>query len=146
MVHYANIRYERCQKLPDRGGGGSFNFTAEGSNPLTLPELSEADMHPPKNRYSCRVRGAGQVKKHSIPPELKNNITSNNFFVQKIYFQVPKTKVSLLEGFQQSSPYQLEQFQHIGSYLPEQVPANDFLFIGTVPPFLPPHTGLWCDT
>ena len=92
LVHYANIRYERCQKLPDRGGGGSFNFTAEGSNPLTLPELSEADMHPPKNRYSCRVRGAGQVKKHSIPPELKNNITSNNFFVQKIYFQVPKTK------------------------------------------------------
>ena len=66
LVHYANIRYERRQKHPDGGGGGSFNFTAEGSNPLTLPELSEADMHPPKNRYSCRVRGVGQGKSKSI--------------------------------------------------------------------------------
>ena len=42
------------------------------------------------------------------------------FFGQRTHFWGQKYKVSLLERFRQISPY-----------LPEQVPANKFLFAGT---------------
>ena len=78
------------------------------------------NMYPPPPLKEIGTRRAGKRVFHH--PNWKTNITSGNFFCQRFHLWYEIYWESLLMGFRQ-----------ISSYLPEQVPANKFLFAGIVP-------------